>query len=141
MTDGLFSIEVDIDPPFEEIDKSLRGQTVLATIRAHEDTLSGITSELTYTATGNPAQPQNSAYRRTFNMLNSYRERVLNRKLPVITSMWESLKEYSSYVIGNRSQQARIHQNRWDNLEIISQKAEILQRDNLNRRIENEVRL
>lgn len=129
MTDPLFGIDITVKPDFGDLSTKLRKAMIMATIDAHEKTLRDITGIMSYTATGNPAQPSGSTYRRTFGLLQSYKSSILRNTPPVIISTWQATKRYARYVIGRN--QASVHRNRWESIPTLTPRVEILQRENL----------
>lgn len=139
MPDPLFSIDIDVKPDFDDLSNDMRDKMTIATVESHRRTLADITGFMSYTATSNPSQPSNSTYRRTFDLLRSFKEQITHKTPPVIISIWSATVSYAQYVIGDK--QAAIHRNRWFNRDMIIQKAEFLHRESLSREIDREIRI
>lgn len=139
MPDPLFNIDIDVKPDFSDLSDGMWDKMTIATVESHRRTLADITGFMSYTATSNPSQPSNSKYRRTFDLLRSFKEQITHKTPPVIISVWKASISYAQYVIGDR--QAAIHQNRWLNRDMIIKKAEFLYRENLSREIDREIRI
>ena len=69
-----------------------------------------------YGANSNPTKPPGSTYIRTFDLQHASKKQRTRRILPEISGEWsvdETKVRYGDYVLGTRSQQARIHRDRW----------------------------
>ena len=139
--DELLNIEFDVSPEFAKIDESLRETMQDATVNAHEDTLQALDESVTYTASSNPSQPVGSKYKRTFKLLKSYDWKLLHKKFPEIISVWMAKIPYAKYVLGEVSDKADIHQNRWDDLDILRKRTDMLFEEKLEKRYDSEVRI
>lgn len=86
------------------------------------------TQILKYTSSSNPALPPGSTYNRTFELRQSSRVKVIKTTLPVIRGQWRAVARHAPDVLGSRSEQTPIFQNRWKSTEevedIVQSKAE-----------------
>ncbi len=128
-------IDIEILPSIDNIVNDLNKSLEVMAVNAQLDTLDWIQGKFEYTRTGNPRLPSGSQYRRTFNLLRSYKRGILRNKFPVITSRWEAKRNYATYVIG--SKQAAIHRSRWDTIANIRGKAEVTHREFISQRLDN----
>lgn len=94
--------------------------------KKHEDRLNEAVDEIlafiencqikAYTSSGNPPLPTGSRYQRTFNLRAASHVERTGTKLPNISGEWsvdEGKARYGRYVLGSRSEQAKIHRGRW----------------------------
>ena len=109
------------------------GQTIAQQVRRIEAGLNAAVDELlgeieqaqilAYTASGLPSQPAGTDYVRTFKLQSSSKTRRTSTKLPVISGEWiadEGIARYAGYVIGSRSNQAKVHRGRWKSKEQVT---------------------
>lgn len=86
------------------------------------------TQILKYTSSSNPALPSGSTYNRTFELRQSSRVKVIKTTLPTIKGQWRAVARHAPDVLGSRSEQTPIFQNRWKSTEevedIVQPKAE-----------------
>lgn len=88
-----------------------------------------------YTATGKPARPRGSDYVRTFKLFNAS-ERIRPSK---IKGIWKNRTSYAVFVLGKRRQQARIHRNRWKDIEKVIKNTQKKVTDLISKRIGEEL--
>lgn len=82
--------------------------------------LTANTQILKYSASAFPTPPPGSTYTRTFTLQSASETRRTSTKLPVISGEWsanEGKAKHARFVLGKRSQQARIHRGRWKSQE------------------------
>jgi len=122
----MMRIQVDVEPSPDEVTDEIRDAMEKSARTSHVKTLNQITRIMTYTLSGNPHQPSGSTYRRTFALSRSYKFEILRNRWPVITSQWKAVAKHAKYVIGKLKQQARIHRNRWRDLETLTKEVNVI---------------
>ena len=102
------------------------GQTIAQQVRRIEAGLNAAVDELLdlvegtqilkYSTSAFPAPPPGSTYTRTFALQGASETRRISAKLPMISGEWsanEAKAKHAKYVLGKKSQQAKIHRGRW----------------------------
>lgn len=126
MSDVITSYTVQSGDDQAEFEKKI----ALALIEGVKKTLDEIeaTQIHKYTSSSNPALPSGSTYNRTFELRQSSRKKVTKITLPTIRGQWRAVARHAPDVLGSRSEQTPIFQNRWKSTEevedIVQSKAE-----------------
>jgi len=113
------SIDLDIKPTFKKITKEIEDKLERTNVIFTRETLDAIENAqiLAYTSTGKPPQPSGTRYRRTFTLQKSSVRLTRRVTARSIDAEWFTVLDYAAKVLGQASDQALIHRNRWKSLE------------------------
>jgi hypothetical protein len=116
---------VEYKIPMGQVNSAIKKsiQRVTAKLNAARDEIlefAGTVQVKSYTASSNPAPPPASTYTRTFALQSAFKTQVTSTQLPTISGEWsvdETIANYAPFVVGRKSQQAKIHRGRWKSVE------------------------
>lgn len=118
----LLDISVDIKPTFKTVARAITGDLKRVNQLFVKNLLDEI--ELTqiqaYTLSSMPSQPSGATYRRTFDLRRSSRREINSITNFGIDANWHTELDYAPFVLGSKSQQAKIHKGRWKSTEEVS---------------------
>lgn len=132
--------------PMVEVQRAITKEVsrVEAKLNAARDEIlefAGQVQILKYTASAFPAPPPGSTYTRTFALQNAFETRVTSTKLPTISgeySVNEAKAKHASFVVGKKSQQAKMHRGRWKSQEEVEKEvkgaAQVIIKKHVNQR-------